>query len=226
MPGIGIGIGIPGGSMGSGLAPTFTNMVAWYRKGVGITSAANAVSNWADQSGLGSRDLSQATAAAKPTLQGDGTILWNGTSNFLKTASFALANPCTIYLRMKQVTWASGNYVFDGNGVNSGVMAQVGVTPQLELYNGTFVSPNTAVAVGSWTSVAAQFNGLSSLIDANGTISANGDTGIATLSGLTVGASGAGTGQFSNIQVAEIIVYNVAHTALQRSAVFSYTNTL
>lgn len=106
------GVGMMGQVGGVGIAPPPTTaMEAWFRKNVGITSAANAVSNWANQAASGAaRDYVQATGAAQPTLQGDGTILFDGTSDYLQTAAFTLGQPYTRYIRFKQITWTSGDY--------------------------------------------------------------------------------------------------------------------
>lgn len=200
-------------------------MAAWFRKGTGITSAASAVSGWADQSGNG-RDYAQATGANQPDVTASGTILFNGSSDTLKTADFTLAQPYTRYFRLKQVTWTDTDYIADGNTTNVGGIAQRGVTPAIDLFagGGGAAASNTALAVGAWGSLCAVFNGASSVLQINDTTT-TGDPGASAAGGLTLGASGGGTSP-SNIEVAEEIVYSVAHDATQRADVIAYLNSV
>jgi hypothetical protein len=204
--------------------PITTNLVAWFRKGRGITAVGGAVSAWADQSGNG-RHYTQASGGAQPALQAGGTILFDGTSDFMATAGFTLVQPFTRYFRIKQVTWTSGDYFCDGGALNTGVVFQTGVSPSLSLFAGGPAAANAALAVGAWGSAAAVFNGASSVLQIDAT-TATGNPSTGNPGGLTLGASFGGLGQWSNIEVAEEIVYSVAHDATQRAAVIAYLNTL
>lgn len=205
--------------------PIMDNMVGWFRKGVGITSSAGAQSAWADQTGLGGRDYVQAVGANQPAVQADGTILFNGTSHFLKTPAFALVQPYTRYLRIKQITWTLSDVLCDGNTADSGDIWTPGVTPGIALYAGSSAASNGALAVGAWGSVAAVFNGASSSLKVDQTAATTGNPGAASAGGLTLGAQASGAGP-ANIQVAEEIVYSVAHDAAAQAAVIAYLSTL
>lgn len=214
-----------GGSSAVAL-PSTTNMVAWFRKGIGQTNAGGgALSAWADQTGLGSRDYAQATGAAQPAIQAGGTILFDGGSDFLKGPAFALVQPYTRYLRVKQVSWASADYLADGNALNSGVIFQVGTTPNISLSAGGIACANNSLAIGTWGSLVAVFNAGSSVLQIGGTTS-TGNPSTTGAGGLTLGAQGDGLAGFANIEVAEEIVYSVAHDATQRAAVIAYLDTL
>lgn len=206
------------------LLPPTTNMVAWFRKGVGITSSGGLVSAWADQSGNG-RNYTQATGSAQPTLQAGGTILFDGTSDFIKTAGFTLNQPWTRYLRIKQVSWTSGEYFCDGASINTGAIFQSGSTPNIVMFAGAVGPSSTALAVGAWGSVAAVFNTASSVIQVGGTTSGTANVGVTNPGGLTLGGTSSGTA-LSNIEVAEEIVYSGAHDAGTRANIIAYLNTL
>jgi len=208
--------------------PPAANQVAWFRKGIGQVGGANC-SQWTDQSGL-NHHLLQGTGAAQPAIQGDGTLLFDGASHFMKCTGFTLTQPTTLYLRMRQVTWTSNRYFTDGNSVNTGVILQshTGATPQIEaladMAGASYLGPNGALTVNVYASVCAVFNGASSVLQVGAT-TVSGTLGTDSMGGFTLGAASLGVA-FSNIQVAEGILYNVAHDASTRAAVIAYLNTL
>lgn len=103
-------------------------------------------------------------------------------------------------------------------------MFQSGSSPNITLFPGAFtVNPN--LAVGAWGSVAAVFNGASSSLKVDATAPTTGTTS-GTPGGLTLGAQGSAVAAFGNIQVAEEIVYSVAHDAATQAAIIAYLNTL
>jgi hypothetical protein len=195
--------------------------VNWYQWGVGITATGGAVSEWADQSGNG-RNLFQLTASRRPSLVQDLSILWNGTSHFLKTPAFTLAQPETIYLLMKQVTWTGGDYIFDGNATNTGAMRQVSSTPRIDLFGGGSSADNANLPVDTWGVVTGQINGASSITMVNNLLTTSSGDIVGDMNGFTLGASGNGTGQFSNIQVKEVLIFPSAHDATTRADVIRY----
>lgn len=198
------------------------NLAAWFRFGQGITSAAGAVSQWADQSGNG-RHLKQATGAAQPALQADGSILFDGTSDFLKCDAFTLAQPETVYVLFKQITWTLNSYIFDGDGAASGILSQRGTSPELATYAGSsVVANNSNLAVGVYGAVATVINGASSLIQVNNTTPTTGNPGVSNMGGFTIGGRGDGTTEWGNIQFKEAIVYAAAHDAVTRARVIAY----
>lgn len=207
-----------GGSSG----PPLANMAAWYPKGVGITAPGNSVVTWADASGNG-RTLIQLTGTNQPQLQGDGTILFDGIDDNLKTAGFTLNQPETVYLRMRQVTYTTADYFFDGNSNQRGILFQSGVSPTVALFAGSQAADSNALAINTYGSVACVFNGASSVLQIGATIT-TGNAGAANLGGFTLGAGGTPS-NYSNIQVAEVILYDVAHDAATRAQVIAYLDT-
>lgn len=205
---------------------TMPNLAAWFVGGVGITSAAGAVSQWNDQSGNG-RHLVQATGANQPGLQADGSILFNGSSHSLATSAFAVAQPYTCYLLFKQITWVAGARIFDGVGVaNTPSIRQTtaGASPDVSLNAGADLTIST-VTINVYAVVNAVVNGASSQIQSNNSTAATGNAGANGLTGITLGVSAGGAG-FSNIQVKEVVLFSAAHDAPTRAAVIDYLNRL
>lgn len=194
---------------------------AWYRYGLGITSAAALVSAWADQSG-NANTLVQATEANKPTLQSDGSILFDGVNDFLQVA-FTLDQPCTHYLLARQVTSTASDRFFDGVTAVA-ELGQGGAAPNISINAGATVATNGNLAMNTYGAVAVVFNGASSSILVNKTTETTGDAGANNPAGLTLCALNNGANNFGNMQYKEHIVYAAAHDATQRARVINYLN--
>jgi hypothetical protein len=209
-------------STGSGLAGFVRGLApaAWYRFNTGITVTGAGVSTWADQSGNG-RDLLQGTDANRPSLEADGSILFDGVDNFLKCSSFTLNQPETVYLLGKQATWTSTDVVWSGDNAN-GLISQVVSSPTIRLNAGSGVADNGDWTVNTYAAVVAVINGASSLIQVNNNTATTGNAGAQNMGGFTLAANAGGTGQWSNIQVKEVILYASAHDAGTRARVIRY----
>lgn len=198
------------------------SLAAWYRLNQGITVATGA-SAWADASGNG-RNIVQATGSLQPAVQGDGSLLFDGVDDFMQIA-FTLVQPCTVYLRMKHIAWTVGNRISDGFSANGGAILQNGSTPQIQTFAGTLTGVNGNLALNTYGSVAAVFNGASSASQVDNTAAITGDAGAASMNGLTLGANASGA-QPTNMQVKEVIVYSAAHDQATRDRVIAYLSTL
>ena len=203
---------------------TALSPVAWYRYGVGITVTGQGVSTWADQSGNGN-DLLQGTDGARPPLQADNSILFNGTDEYLKAVGFTLNQPETVYGLGRQITWTSNDHWFDGNAAISGRVVQLGTTPAIIMSAGSSVASNINAILNTYCVVAAVFNGASSELQVNRTTTTTGDAGAANMGGFTLAARG-DNAVFSNIQVKEVIVFPDAHDAATRAIVITYLATV
>jgi len=79
-----------------------------------IIESGGFISQWSDKSGNGNH-LKQAVGASQPSLDGDGSILFNGVNQFLKAVPFTLDQPETIYILFQQVSSTSLATVYDGD---------------------------------------------------------------------------------------------------------------
>jgi hypothetical protein len=201
------------------------NLAAWYKLGLGITITGSGVSQWSDASG-NARHLLQGTDASRPVLQGDNSILFDGVDDFLKASAFTLNQPITIYVRLKQITWTSGDAIFDGDTLDKNSLRQVGASPQLEIFGGTsFSAPDGNLALGAYGSVASVFNGVSSSLRVNNNAPITGSFGAAASGGFILGAKETSSA-WANVQVKETIIYSVAHSTAQQDIVIAYLGTL
>jgi len=213
-------------STANGFLPSdLANLAAWYRFNIGITIVLAGVDTWADQSGNG-RDLLQATDTNRPA-ESAGVITFDGVDNYLKTNSFTLEQPETVYLLGKQITHPSSGLprIWDGGTLTSGAMVQIGSSPSI-----TAGAPNTLPTISDWAIdtfavVVVVYDGVSSLIQVNEETPSTGNTGTRDMNGFTLGAH-ANAGAFSNIAVKEAILYSEAHDAATRIQVIDYLNSL
>lgn len=195
---------------------------AYFQYGKGITVTGAGVSQWNDQSGNG-RHLLQATDAARPALQADGSILFNGTSHFLNVA-FTNNQPVSIYIRGQQISWTANDYIFDG-GTSSISSFQVTASPKINI-RAAGIAENADWILGAYASVAWVINSASSLIQVGNGTPTTGDALANNGTKFLLGAHNVGGDGWSNIQVKEVALFNAAHDAATRAAVIAYLNTL
>jgi hypothetical protein len=192
------------------------NLLAWYRKGVGVTVTGSGVSQWDDQSGNDNHML-QAVDAARPAYNLSTKIITFNGVHFLKTATIAaLVQPISLYLRVSQIGYTLGDRFYDGDTANSGSLHQRTTTPEITAYAGIFGNPNSDLTISVTQPVVVITNGVNSLIQVNTNTPTTGDTGVLDMSGWTLGARGDGTGGFIVGTVEEAYVYApVAHNSSQ-----------
>ena len=202
-----------------------SSLAAWYKYNTGITVTGAGVSQWDDQSG-NSRHLLQGVDAQRPSKEGDGSILFDGANDGLKTSSFTLNQPETVYILCKQASWANQDRIFDGDALNTLALIQNTPTPDISIYAGSFTANNSDFTINTYAAIAAVFNGASSLTQVDGNTPATGDAGAGNAGGFTLGARGDVAASNSNIQVKEVAIYSAAHDAATRAKVIAYLNAL
>jgi hypothetical protein len=203
--------------------------LAVYDGDLGITLGTG-VSAWADQSGQGdsNRNALQATAINQPSytaidadFNGHGSIQ-GGDGKCLKTLSFIMPQPLTIYCICKFGNLSSTEILFDNlTGNTSRIVLQAFNTNNINLYAGTSLtstanSPNINSIKAVISSIA---NGGSSSIFVNNSSSAvvSGNAGAANLDGLTLLANYPGNVNLKG-KLAYIAIYPGVHTTAQRTA--------
>lgn len=125
---LGIGLGVSFGSRAASGATPFApqldaNTKLWLDTRTGVTSAAGAVSGWADQGPVGDShlNLAQTTAANKPTLvtadanfNGEDSVSFDGGDFMVSTTwTASVAQPFTVYVVFR-FSVNDGGYLFDG----------------------------------------------------------------------------------------------------------------
>jgi hypothetical protein len=204
--------------------PPIASPAVWLRADLGITIATG-VSVWADQSG-NSNNATQGTTgdqpaynASDPAYNGQPTVQFNGSPDYMQMAALFPAQPSTVYV-VGECTSGSGNEPFFTESGNSAGLYFSGVW---EIYAGAVLSSANSVRTRQY--FAAIFNGASSDLYIN-----NPTTPAASGNASTISPSGTqylgtqGLGAFITGKIAEIIVYAGAHTSAQVTTVFAYFN--
>ena len=211
----------------SGLAGYVASLkpVIWNRMGQGFTLVQGRVSKWDDVSGNGNHML-QSIALSRPVVQPDGSLLFDGLNGYLR-AVFALAQPSTVYMLVKQITWTLSRRLFDSVGTSS-ALRQGETSPGINSFAGVAVSAqNNGLAIGVYGTVSVVFNGSHSSLQVNNGLASDEFGGSQAFDGVTLGnAGGTPPGLPGNVQIAEFVAYRGAHDSIQRSLLHRYLMTL
>ena len=200
--------------------PPSTNLFKHWKLNTGLTQSGGYASAWADQ--IGGTSLSQSNASCKPAVQGDGSLLFDG-SNDAMDASFTRSNPETLYILCKHVTWRNDAGLTDGGNYARWISGKT-TTPQIQMYGGASLL-NTNLAVNTWGVVCAVWNGASSVFQIDATTAVTGNPGNTTPTTFVIGGHAA-NGNCGNWQIKEILMYSAAHDATARAAVRDYLATI
>jgi hypothetical protein len=165
----------------------------------------------------GARDAVQFTSGkmavyAAPVAGAPGYITYDGGNDFSRSAQTALAQPIVRITTSRQVTWTSGDYLYDGAaGANTAGLVQTTSTPQINLNAGSSVAGNTGLAVDTRGVVTEVINGASSSLRVDRRTATTGNAGAGIPNGITLGANGASTAaSFGHLAVSRVLVYQGA----------------
>jgi hypothetical protein len=153
----------------------------------------------------------------------DGTIYFDGIARFLKTASFTLNQPTTVYFLGRQVTFTNDRRIYSGHINVEPILRQQTTSPNLDLSAGALGPQNNELTLNEYGIVSGVANGANSLLQVGGGTPSTGNAGTNGYTGFTLGAD-FNNASPSNIQVKEVLIYGAAHDANQRAAVIAYLN--
>lgn len=210
---------------GGGFDPrSIANLAAWYNASdTASLTMETGVRQWSDISGNG-RHLDQTTlnnqpAVANSAINSRPAIDFDGSNDSL-SATFTLSQPVRIFCVGNFRATGTQTQLFDGNATNSMRLYVSGVN-QLALFAGATLSATVASITG-WFVYECVFNGASSSLIIDGTTLASGNAGSNVAGGLRLAVLGTGNSNFTNCQIAEVVLYSRAITAGEASSVRSY----
>ncbi len=156
----------------------------------------------------------QGTAANQPilTIAASGNYLtFDGSNDYLKSAAFSLSQPETVYFVGSQVTWTSGDIVYDGNsGSERMIVGQQTGSPQLQIFGGTTYTASVSPTLATNIVLSSVFNAASSSNRLNRNAAATGNPGASAANGFTLGGAFNGSVPAS-FTAQEVLVYSGAH---------------
>ena len=216
---------------------SLSGCVLWLRSDLGVITGSG-VSTWADQSGNG-RDLFQATEASKPSqvlnqINGHPVIRFDGVDDFMQTSlSYDLGvSIATAFIVFKSLSWTDGDYLFDGGTSSPWSFRQAfhgterhnfywqGVAARIPGGNG-FIIPNNDIAIVSFRIGTP---GVSVMVYTNPSDTISASFSFRTPQNITLFTLGSirDGGNYSNIDVAEVIVYNSLLLSSEHNTTYNY----
>lgn len=207
----GIGLSATGQiSLGNEVSPwAFSEVLDYYDGRYGITEDVG-VAAWAPTL-KGTHTLVQAVTNQQPAWTDGNSVLFDGSNDVLKTASFTLEQPTTIVVCGKQITWASDDRWFDGNANDTGTIVQAVGSPQVRGSAGALLgAAGNSPALDTYAIMSCVFNGASSVVQLNLNTPTTGDAGAGDMNGLTLARYGASGVGYGNVQIKAVAVCNSA----------------
>lgn len=198
----------------------------WYIYTDSVVQTSNSVRRWGDFLNS-SHDLLQATSGYQPTLTANG-ILFDGSDDYLKTATFTLNPPVMVYAVIRNVEFQLYNTIWDGYGQSTFLLNQSSASPNIIINHGDANSAdNGNLAVNTWAIVRVTEIGGPTYV---GTLTVNGTT-TTTLdadyaenpAGFTLGSDASG-GSPSYIEVKEIIIRSQIDSGSNQALIYNYLN--
>lgn len=189
------------------------NRQVWLRKG----TASGAT--WPDASG-NARNM---TLVGSPTI-GATSVTFNGTTQYGTIATTGMGQTLSFYLRFRQVAWAANARIA---GSATSRLVQSGSSPNIALIDSdaTPYGTNGNAAVGAMANLGVTQSTGNLVINIGGTETTAMTAGDSWNPSFGLAASFAGA-NFANIEVVELICYDVAHSPAQRAQMITYLGTL
>jgi hypothetical protein len=210
----------------SGFDPrTIANLTVWYDASVSTSvTIETGVSQWNDLSGNG-RHLTQAVTNNQPAyvtnaLNGRPAIDFDGSNDSL-SASFTLSQPTRVFCVGNYRLNQANQQLWDGAAAGNRMRKYLNAAGSPGIFAGgaQFVFNQSILGFFVWEAV---FNGNNSSLQQNGTTLLSGGAGANVPGGVRLAIFGDGTGNPTNCQIAEFILYNRVITASEASAVRTY----
>ena len=151
-------------------------------------------------------------------------IFFDGSTHYIKSPAFSEPQPISRYTVASQVSWTSGDYLWDGAvAANGAALIQTTSTPQMNLNAGSSVAANTTLVLQTQAIITEIFNTTASILGIGRKTTTTGNAGSGVPNGVTIGASGAATAaNFGNITFSERLEFGGAHGVNLVYRVFLY----
>lgn len=202
------------------LPSNLPNLIQWNRFNTGITVTGSGVSQWADQSGNGNH-FKQSIDANRPLKLSTGAILSDGISQSLKTDTYPLDQPLTIYLLGNQKTFTATDYLMDGYIINTASLRQFSTSPILRVFAGADSPNNSDLGIDAYGVITIVLDGANGLFRIDKNTPITGNFGNASPNGFTIGANG-NNAAWSNLEYREFCVFTEVHDNEKQDFMIDY----
>jgi len=181
-----------------------------------FTAALTAGEVWRMGLGLPSAATTPATDGVwiEITSAGDGSLLFNGTSHFMR-AVFTFSQPATVCVLANPITWTTGDRLWNAAGFSAGPRVAQVTSSALMQYACDTGSSTISASLGAYHAFVTVANGASNVMRVDNS-EVTGGTGTVALDGITLCAGAGGGANFGNFEVKEMVVFPFALDAQQR----------
>lgn len=183
------------------------------------------ISSWADQTGT--LDFAQATETNQPVLNesalnGYPGLTFDGSDNYMKTASVTINQPFTFYLVVKAITWTDSDRLISAGGEFS-VTQGGGVSGLAYMFAGAY-EPRKILTVGSYVIASCVFNNTSSEFGVNGADTTTNTVGADGINGGIHLCSYITPSNYGNFEVVALYLHSTAHDLATRTTIIDWLN--
>jgi hypothetical protein len=156
------------------------------------------------------------TNSIGPTRRVDG-LEFDGTDDAL-ALTFTFNQPITRISAIRQKSWTANDQIYCGGSANSCVLLQVGISPNIGIYDGSAVIGALPATLNTWFVVTEFHSGAASSVQLNNVAATTGDPGSVAAGGLTLGKR-TGVETYANFDMGRCVGINRALTGPETTAV-------
>lgn len=220
------------------IPPHIPNLVLWLLGDTGTFQDAaltipavlngDPIGGWQDQSGSGNH-VTELVAGKRPLLQlgivnGLPVVRFDGIDDRLRNLTLGVTQPWSIFLVFTVQNWVANRFIIDGAN-NQARIIQTGIIGQVSYNCGNTISVN-GFTTGTFWLYTGMVNGAATDLYRNNLAPGSGNVGAQDMPRISIAARGTAPGTaFSEIDVAEIVLYDALLSDANRLLVWNYLNT-
>ncbi|MDA7823847.1 DUF2341 domain-containing protein, partial [Opitutales bacterium] len=185
------------------------------------------VSVWKDKSGNG-YNVSQSAGGSRPSPVANGqnglqTLSFDGSADHLRSTTFSISQPFSVYAVAKSTGTSGKGYLFDGvTDNNQRSLLAFHYDSKIQIWAASWANTNLATPNG-FVNISATFDSSNSRVVLNGNVVSGLNPSTRNLTnGITIGGNYLSSGDYFKGEMAEIIIFNKNHSNTEREEVEGY----
>ena len=182
---------------------------------------------WKDKSGNG-HDASQSAGGSRPSPVANGqnglqTLSFDGSADHLRSTTFSISQPFSVYAVAKSTGTSGNGYLFDGvTDNNQRSLLAFHYDSKIQIWAASWANTNLATPNG-FVNISATFDSSNSRVVLNGNVVSGLNPSTRNLTnGITIGGNYLSSGDYFKGEMAEIIIFNKNHSDTEREDVEGY----